>query len=114
MTGPAPFLENAAVPLPNQLRTQIVALSIGVLAPAAATAVTPYTQATVTRYQNKVTYGDTLAKARRPAQTGDVVKADKYLLTETDSRAELKYEDGSIVRVGQNTVFTFEANTLTL
>jgi len=61
-----------------------------------------------------VAYGDSVGKARRPAQTGDVIKADKYLLTETDSRAELKYEDGSIVRVGQNTVFTFEADTRTL
>jgi len=114
LTALGQFPDNPAVPLPNQLRTRLITLSIGVLAPAVASAVTPYTEATVTRYQNKVTYGDTVAKARRPAQTGDVVKADKYLLTETDSRAELKYEDGSIVRVGQNTVFTFEANTRTL
>jgi hypothetical protein len=108
------FPENPRVHLPNQLRTEISALALTLLATATAVAVTPYTQATVTRYQNKVTYGDTTAKARRAAQTGDVIKADKYLLTETDSRAELKYEDGSIVRVGQNTVFTFEANTRTL
>jgi hypothetical protein len=102
------------VHLPNQLRTHLIALASTVVAAATASAVTPYTQATVSRYQNKVSYGDTIAKARRPAQTGDVIKAEKYLLTETDSRAELKYEDGSIVRVGQNTVFTFEANTRTL
>jgi hypothetical protein len=77
-------------------------------------AVVPFTKATVTRLQNTVTYGDSLAKARRPAQTGDVIKAASYLLTETDARAELKYEDGSLVRIGQNTVFTFEADTRTL
>jgi hypothetical protein len=74
----------------------------------------PYTQATLTRLQNKVTYGNTVQKARRAAQSGDVVKASTYLLTETDARAELKYPDGSIVRIGQNTVFTFEADTRTL
>jgi hypothetical protein len=106
--------ENPPVHLPNQLRTHLAVLVCSVAISVTAAAVTPYSQATVTRYQNKVTYGDSTAKARRPAQTGDVIKAEKYLLTETDSRAELKYEDGSIVRVGQNTVFTFEANTRTL
>lgn len=114
MTRLGSFPENPAVPLPNQLRTHITVLALTVAATGAASAVTPYTQATVSRYQNKVSYGDSVGKARRPAQTGDVIKADKYLLTETDSRAELKYEDGSIVRVGQNTVFTFEADTRTL
>ena len=74
----------------------------------------PYTEATVTRLQNKVSYGISADRARRPAQSGDVVKASTYLLTENDSRAELKYPDGSLVRIGQNTVFTFEANTRTL
>ena len=79
-----------------------------------AEAVVPYTQATVTRLQNKVSFGESAQKARRAAQPGDVVKAETYLLTESDSRAELKYPDGSVVRIGQNTVFTFEADTRTL
>lgn len=74
----------------------------------------PYNQATVTRLQNKVIYGSSPDVARRPAQSGDVIKASNYLLTDTDSRAELKYVDGSLVRIGQNTVFTFEADTRTL
>jgi hypothetical protein len=77
-------------------------------------AAVPYTSATVTRLQNKVQYGDTAQKSRRAAQSGDVVKAQTYLLTETDSRAELRYTDGTVVRIGQNTVFTFEADTRTL
>ena len=77
-------------------------------------AATPYTEATVTRLQNDVSLGDATGKPRRAAKSGDVVKASNYLLTNTDSRAELKYPDGSIVRVGQNTVFTFEADTRTL
>src|SRR4030095_3351979 len=77
-------------------------------------AAAPYTSATVTRLQNKVQYGAAALKSRRPAQSGDVDKADTYLLTETDSRAELKYVDGTIVRIGQNTVFTLEADTRAL
>ena len=34
--------------------------------------------------------------------------------SETDSRAELQYPDGTVVRVGQNTVFTFDSCTRTL
>jgi len=102
----------APVLTPNQART--LAFIAAALVPGMAAAVVPYTQATVTRYQNKVTYGNTAEKARRAATTGDIIKAASYLLTETDSRAELKYEDGSLVRIGQNTVFTFEADTRTL
>ena len=88
--------------------------TLSALGIAALQAAVPYNQATVTRLQNKVTYGEGPAAARRPARSGDVIRSDNYLLTETDSRAELKYEDGSIVRIGQNTVFTFEADTRTL
>jgi FecR protein len=77
-------------------------------------AVVPYSQATVSRLYKKVSYGDTANRAIRDAKVTDVVKAATYLLTETDARAELKYDDGSIVRIGQNTVFTFEADTRSL
>ena len=90
----------------------LIVLSFG--SGAAVHAVTPYTQATVSRLQNKVSYGDTANRATRNARVTDVVKASTYLLTETDARAELKYDDGSIVRIGQNTVFTFEADTRSL
>lgn len=99
---------------PNQLRTPIAALAVLTLLSPCARAVVPFSEATVTRLQNTVTYGDTVGQARRPAKSGDVIKAANYLLTETDSRAELKYSDGSLVRIGQNTVFTFEADTRTL
>lgn len=79
-------------------------------------AATPYRQATVTRTQNKVNYGELKGErsALRPAAVNDVVRSSNFLQTETDSRAELKYEDGSLVRVGQNTVFSFEDITRTL
>ena len=95
--------------------TQLLTLVVLALTLSVAAAV-PFNQATVTRLQNKVSYGDVregLSKTR-PAAPRDVIRAMNFLLTETEARAELQYEDGSIVRVGQNTVFTFEADTRTL
>jgi hypothetical protein len=82
----------------------------------AARAATPYSEATVTRVQNKVKYGEQNGgqSATRPAAPQDVVRARNFLLSESDSRAELQYPDGTIVRIGQNTVFSFEAETRTL
>ncbi len=79
-------------------------------------AVMPFDSARVTRVENKVSFGQISGAQShtRPATAQDVVKASDFLLTETDSRAELQYQDGSIVRVGQNTVFSFDANTRTL
>lgn len=81
-----------------------------------ARAAEPLASATVTRVENQVSYGKAVgAKSEmRPATVNDVVRASNFLLTETESRAELKYDDGTIVRLGQNTIFSFEANTRTL
>jgi hypothetical protein len=96
------------------LPTTLVALallSLGLVFAQAA----PFTEATVTRLQNRVSYGVTTDPDKaRPANPQDVVRANNFLLTESDARAELKYPDGSIVRIGQNTVFSFEADTRTL
>ena len=91
-----------------------VALSLTVMLAGAATV--PFNRATVTRTQNKVAYGQIDAgKGRtRPASNGDIVGPSNYLLTESESRAELQYDDGSVVRIGQNTVFSFEADSRTL
>jgi hypothetical protein len=79
-------------------------------------AVEPLASATVSRVENRVSYGKVVGdkSETRPAGINDVVKANNFLLSEADSRAELRYEDGTIVRIGQNTIFTFEANTRTL
>lgn len=76
----------------------------------------PLASATVTRVENKVSYGKVAGdkSTLRPAAANDVVKASDFLLSEAESRAELKYDDGTIVRIGQNTVFSFDANTRTL
>jgi hypothetical protein len=76
----------------------------------------PLASATVSRVENTVSYGKVIGNKSqtRPANIDDVVKANNFLLSEADSRAELRYDDGTIVRIGQNTVFTFEASTRTL
>lgn len=88
-------------------------LSMGVLLVSAAV---PYSEATVTRVQNKVSYGERKGdqSVTRPAVAKDVVRAMNFLLSESNSRAELQYPDGTIVRIGQNTVFSFEADSRTL
>lgn len=76
----------------------------------------PLNSATVTRVENQVSYGKVIGdkSESRPAVPNDVIKANNYLMSEIDSRAEMKYDDGTIVRIGQNTIFSFEANTRTL
>lgn len=74
------------------------------------------TSATVTRVENQVSYGKVIGdkSESRPAAPNDVIKTNNFLMSEVDSRAEMKYDDGTIVRIGQNTIFSFEANTRTL
>ena len=99
----------------TQLITLLVAAALS-LTVALAGAAVPFTRATVTRTQNKVAYGQIAeGKGRtRSANTGDIVGPSNYLLTESESRAELQYDDGSVVRIGQNTVFSFESDSRTL
>lgn len=76
----------------------------------------PFNSATVTRVENIVNYGERRGdrSSTRRAVAQDVVRANNFLLSETDSRAELQYPDGSVVRIGQNTVFSFDASSRTL
>lgn len=50
----------------------------------------------------------------RPAKVSDVLRANNFLRSENDSHAEIQYPDGTIVRLGQNTIFTFDAESRTL
>ena len=99
----------------TQLITLLVTVALSLTVVFAGIAV-PFDRATVTRTQNKVAYGQiTAGKGKtRAASQGDIVGASSYLLTESESRAELQYDDGSVVRIGQNTVFSFEADSRTL
>jgi hypothetical protein len=76
--------------------------------------VLPFTSATVTRLENHVSLGTHGGGNERPAAVRDVVEAKTYLFTQDKSRAELEFPDHSIVRIGQNTVFSFDADSRTL
>lgn len=94
----------------------LLAAALLVLTLPTARAVVPFTRAKVTQVENRVSHG-TIASGRaatRPAKVADVIKSDNFLQTEVEARAELQYDDGSLVRIGQNTVFSFEADTRTL
>ena len=73
-----------------------------------------FTTATVTKVENKVVLGEREGSVSRAAAERDVMDARNFLRSENASRAELQYPDGTVVRVGQNTVFTFDAGSRTL
>jgi len=96
--------------------TKVVVAALALAAEGLLRAAETLASATVTRVENQVSYGKVVGdkSETRPAAPNDVVKSSNFLMSETDSRAELKYDDGTIVRIGQNTIFSFEANTRTL
>ncbi len=76
-----------------------------------------FDSATITRVENTVTIGEVAggkAAGRRAAVVSAVVKANHFVQTGSESRAELQFKDTSLVRVGQNSVFSFEAKSRTL
>jgi hypothetical protein len=76
----------------------------------------PFGSATVTKVENKVNYGERKEgrSSTRPAVPQDVIRSNNFLLSESDSRAEIQYPDGTLVRIGQNTVFSFDSASRTL
>lgn len=84
--------------------------------PALHAAGAPFNSATVTRLENSVAVGKKQSgkTVERPAAVSDVVQDQDYLFTKGQSRAELQFADHSLVRVGQNTVFSFDAGSRTL
>lgn len=96
--------------------TALCGIAVFVVAASTAHAALPFNAATVTKLENRVNYGEVKRgqSQTRRAAVADVIRSNNFLMTETDARAELQYEDGSIVRVGQNTVFSFEADSRTL
>lgn len=76
--------------------------------------VMPFSSATVTRVENNVEIGSHAGGAERPAALHDVIEAQTYLITQNESRAELEFPDHTVVRVGQDSVFSFDAQSRTL
>lgn len=76
-----------------------------VVAPVANTE--PFQQAEVTRAINSVSL---VEKERRvkAAEVGDMVKGETGLKTGVDSRAEIRFPDTTVLRVGANSLFSFQ------
>ncbi len=77
----------------------------------------PFDSAKITRVENNVSIGEISggkATGHRPAAVSQTVKANNFVQTGSDSRAQLEFKDTSLVRVGQNSVFSFESKSRTL
>ena len=91
------------------------ALMLAALAPANGAA--PFDSATVTRVENKTIVAEIKggqATGAHPAIVSEVILASSFLQTTKDARAELEFIDKSLLRVGPNTVFSFDARSRTL
>lgn len=102
------------VPLPDLCKPLALGFAFYALGGMGAYGVLPFDSAVVTRVENRVSIGEHGGTGERPASVHDIIKAESYLYTEEKSRAELEFPDHSIVRVGQNTVFSFDAASRTL
>ncbi len=69
----------------------------------------PFQKAEVTRAVNTVSLVDN--EKARPASVGDVVLGQTLVRTGVDSRTELKFPDLTILRLGANSLFSFEAGS---
>ena len=81
----------------------ILGLTLGVNVEAA-----PFTQAEVSRAVNQVSLVEK-SSGSRAARLGDIVKGSTGVKTSGDSRAELRFPDLTVMRLGANTFFSFQA-----
>ncbi|MFZ4681980.1 MAG: FecR domain-containing protein [Terrimicrobiaceae bacterium] len=87
------------------MKTTIPALIIAAAIPLSARA-EPFQQAEVTKTVNSVSLLQS-KQTPRPAETGDIVRGETAVKTGGDSRAELKFPDQTITRIGSNALFRF-------
>ena len=84
---------------------------------ATANGAAPFASATVTRVENKATVAEIKggqATGAHPATVSEVISASSFLQTASGARAELEFMDKSLLRVGPNSVFSFDASSRTL
>jgi hypothetical protein len=74
----------------------------------------PFDSARISYVENHVSIGSLRGSSRHAAALKDTVRSSDYVQTEVESRAELEFEDTSLVRIGQNTIFTFESASRTM
>jgi len=85
----------------------ILAITIALLAVVVAE---PFQEAQVTRTVKSVSLVENERKVK-PAAEGDVVKGQTGLKTGVDSRAELRFPDTTVLRVGANSLFSFQSGS---
>lgn len=73
-----------------------------------------FSQATISEIVNNVEVVDTGTLRFWPARVKEIFRAPNLLKTGRKSRAQLLLTDGTVVRVGANAVFSFEAHTRTI
>lgn len=92
----------------RNLSVSAVAFLLAVAAPSPAAPIA-FKEAVVTEAVNQV---DLLsANAQRPAKIQDKVQGNDVVRTGTRSRAELKFPDSTVARVGANAAFSFRPDT---
>lgn len=69
----------------------------------------PFQKAEVTRAVNSVSLVEN--EKARPASVGDVVGGQTLVRTGGESRTELKFPDLTVLRIGANSLFSFEAGS---
>ena len=91
--------------------SSLVSILLGVLA--SASQASPLQKAEVTRVHNEVKILPGGSESRE-ARIGDVVEGRTIVRTGEKSRAELKFTDATLTRLGANTQFGFESGTRNL
>jgi hypothetical protein len=94
----------------NYIRSSVLLAGIGLLTAPVLRAAGTLQSAEVTRVYNKV---ELLApdQAAKPAQVGDGITGSTAVQTGNQARAELRFNDESIARLGANSVFSFDRGT---
>jgi hypothetical protein len=90
--------------------TGLLSLAVLLLTVLPAEASTPLTRADIEALRNQVEF---LPRGRsaRPARMSDVLSVGDALRTALSSRADLRFNDGSLARVGEQATFRFVPNT---
>src|SRR3954471_17490472 len=101
------------LPLPTLVRRAGSSFLAGLLLSAHPASAASFTTATVTKVENRVLLGEKGSESRQAVER-DILQARNFLRSEGASRAELQYPNGTVVRVGQNTVFSFDSGSRTL
>lgn len=90
-----------------KLRHSVLALTI--LALGGSVMADPFQKAEVTRAVNTVSLVEN--EKTRPASVGDIVVGQMLVRTGVESRTELKFPDLTVLRLGANSLFSFQAGS---